>query len=101
MRGVFDVTPHVRIGQENILRCAFIKTKTPGVVTTQGLAEGPGPNGGLLGADNPTLHAAVAGTGCRPSAGAVSAVRRCLPALWRRCPHDRSMDSDRPKHIRS
>ena len=35
------------------------KNDNPGEVTTQGLAQGPGPNGGTLGADNPTLHATV------------------------------------------
>jgi hypothetical protein len=86
MRGVvFDVTPHVRIGQENILAVRiYIKTKTPGAVTTQGLARA-GPNGGLLGADNPTLHAASAGNGCRPSRALYRLYGDRLPALWRRC----------------
>jgi hypothetical protein len=42
------------------------RNKTPGLVTTQGLAEGPLPNGGELGQDSPTTHAAV-GWDCLPT----------------------------------
>lgn len=59
MRGHFDVTQFVRFGEENYLAVLIHKNDTPGDVTTQGLAFGPGANGGRLGADNPTLHAAV------------------------------------------
>jgi hypothetical protein len=59
IRGVFDITDAARFGEENILAVYIYKNDTPGAVTTQGLAEGPGPNGGLLGADTPTLHASV------------------------------------------
>ena len=59
IRGEFDVTELVRFGAENCLAVRIYKNDTPGEVTTQGLAWGPGPNGGALGADNPTLHAAV------------------------------------------
>ncbi|MDR0862805.1 MAG: discoidin domain-containing protein [Oscillospiraceae bacterium] len=56
-RAKFDVTDYT--GDENVVAVYIYKNDTPGEVTTQGLAEGPGPNGGLLGADNPTMHAAV------------------------------------------
>ena len=42
-----------------ILAVLIHRNKTPGLVTTQGLAEGPLGNGGELGQDNPTMHAAV------------------------------------------
>ncbi len=59
IRSRFDITDLVRFGAENGLAVRVHCNDTPGAVTTQGLAYGPGPNGGLLGADNPTLHAAV------------------------------------------
>ncbi len=59
IRAKFDVTDLVRFGEENCFAVRILKNETPGEVTTQGLAYGPGPNGGLLGADNPTCHAAV------------------------------------------
>jgi beta-galactosidase/beta-glucuronidase len=59
IRGKFDVTPLARFGEPNYLAVYVYKNDTPGAVTTQGLAEGPLPNGGALGADNPTIHAAV------------------------------------------
>lgn len=59
IRGRFDVTELADCGGENYLAVYICKNDTPGRVTTQGLAFGPGPNGGLLGADNPTLHASV------------------------------------------
>ncbi len=59
MRAEFDITGLVRFGEENVLAVLIHKNDTPGKVTTQGLAFGPGNNGGLLGADNPTLHASV------------------------------------------
>lgn len=59
IRARFDITDIAAFGEENYLAVFICKNETPGKVTTQGLAFGPGPNGGLLGADNPTLHAAV------------------------------------------
>jgi hypothetical protein len=59
MRARFDVTELANFGGENAVAVLIYKNDTPGDVTSQGLAEGPGPNGGLLGADNPTLHASV------------------------------------------
>jgi len=59
IRAKFDVTDIVRFGEENYLTVYIYKNDTPGEVTTQALAFGPGANGGLLGADNPTIHAAV------------------------------------------
>ena len=59
IRGRFDITELVRFGEENCLAVLIYKNDNPGEVTTQGLAQGPGPNGGTLGADNPTLHATV------------------------------------------
>ena len=59
IRSSFDVTDHVRFGEENYLAVLVRSNATPGELTPQGLAEGPGKNGGALGADNPTIHAAV------------------------------------------
>jgi hypothetical protein len=59
IRGRFDVTELALFGGTNCLAVRIHKNDNPGEVTTQGLAEGPGPNGGALGADSPTLHAAV------------------------------------------
>lgn len=59
IRAKFDVTELAAFGGENYLAVLIHKNDTPGEVTTQGLAYGPGPNGGALGADNPTIHAAV------------------------------------------
>jgi hypothetical protein len=59
VRGKFDITSLVRFGEPNYLAVYIYKNDTPGEVSTQGLAEGPMPNGGALGADNPTVHAAV------------------------------------------
>ena len=59
IRARFDVTQKTLFGQENHLAILVHKNDHPGQVTTQGLAYGPGNNGGLLGADNPTLHASV------------------------------------------
>jgi hypothetical protein len=59
VRGQFDVTDLLQSGGKNALAVLIHKNDTPGAVTGQGLAEGPLPNGGALGADNPTLHAAV------------------------------------------
>ncbi len=59
IRSEFDVTDLIRIGEENYLAVWVHSNENPGEPTPQGLVEGPGPNGGLLGADNPTIHAAV------------------------------------------
>ena len=59
IRARFDVTALARFGGPNFLAVRIYRNRTPGLVTTQGLAEGPLPNGGELGQDNPTLHAAV------------------------------------------
>ncbi|MDR2517603.1 MAG: hypothetical protein LBC88_09530, partial [Spirochaetaceae bacterium] len=58
VRGRFDITSRAQKGV-NYLAVRIYRNDTPGEVTTQGLAEGPLPNGGALGADNPTIHAAV------------------------------------------
>ncbi|MBN1276920.1 MAG: hypothetical protein JXA35_05455, partial [Deltaproteobacteria bacterium] len=58
-RAKFDISDLVRYGHENCLAVLIHRNNTPGLVTTQGLAEGPLPNGGELGQDSPTIHAAV------------------------------------------
>lgn len=58
-RGKFDISALANFGGQNYLAVLIHRNKTPGLVTTQGLAEGPLPNGGELGQDNPTIHAAV------------------------------------------
>jgi hypothetical protein len=59
IRAKFDITALANYGGRNYLAVLIHRNRTPGLVTTQGLAEGPLPNGGELGQDNPTMHAAV------------------------------------------
>ena len=59
IRAKFDVSAAANFGGQNYLAVLIHRNRTPGLVTTQGLAEGPLPNGGELGQDNPTIHAAV------------------------------------------
>jgi hypothetical protein len=59
IRSKFDISALANYGGQNYLAVLIHKNKTPGLVTTQGLAEGPLGNGGELGQDNPTMHAAV------------------------------------------
>ncbi|MGA7159338.1 MAG: discoidin domain-containing protein [Acidobacteriaceae bacterium] len=58
MRGRFDVTGKLRAGEKNALAVLIKKNDTPGS-TKQKTLETPGRNGGALGADNPTYHAAI------------------------------------------
>jgi hypothetical protein len=58
MRGRFDVTSKLRPGQKNALAVRIEKNATPGSCK-QKTYENGGPNGGALGADNPTYHASV------------------------------------------
>lgn len=57
-KGVFDVTGILLPGQKNSLAVKVEKNATPGFVTEQ-TKWSPDPNGGELGADNPTFHASV------------------------------------------
>ena len=59
IRAKFDVSALAHYGGQNCLAVLIHRNRTPGLVTTQGLAEGPLPNGGEIGQDNPTIHAAV------------------------------------------
>ena len=58
MRGRFDVTDKLRPGENNALAIRIEKNPTPGSCK-QKTYENGGPNGGALGADNPTYHASV------------------------------------------
>jgi len=58
IRGKFDITDYVTPGETAYLAVYIHKNDTPGAVTLQTLADA-GPNGGALGADNPTIHASV------------------------------------------
>jgi Exo-beta-D-glucosaminidase Ig-fold domain/F5/8 type C domain/Glycosyl hydrolases family 2 len=58
LRGRFDVTDKLRSGQKNPLAVRIEKNATPGSCK-QKTWESNGPNGGALGADNPTYHASV------------------------------------------
>ncbi|MGA8939923.1 MAG: discoidin domain-containing protein, partial [Acidobacteriaceae bacterium] len=58
MRGRFDVTGKLRVGEKNALAVLIEKNATPGS-TKQKTLETPGRNGGALGADNPTYHASI------------------------------------------
>ncbi len=57
MRGNFDVTDSIHAGARNVLAVRIEKPDTPGSVKEKG--NGRALNGGALGADNPTYHAAA------------------------------------------
>ncbi len=57
MRGVFDVTEFIHPGAKNALAVRVEKPATPGSVKEKG--NGRALNGGAMGADNPTFHAAA------------------------------------------
>jgi hypothetical protein len=56
--GRFDVTALLHPGQPNALAVLILKNANPGSVTEKNF-QSPGKNGGVLGADNPTMHATV------------------------------------------
>ncbi len=56
LRGRFDVTGILKPGAENALAVRIRKNATPGSVKEK-TWQSPDPNGGALGADNPTYHA--------------------------------------------
>ncbi len=58
IRGRFDVTELVNYGGENDLAVYIHMNDTPGLVSVQ-TKDDAGPNGGVLGADNPTIHASI------------------------------------------
>ena len=57
-RGRFDVTDKLLPGKTNVLAVLIEKNATPGSCKQKTFENG-GPNGGALGADNPTYHASV------------------------------------------
>ena len=58
IRGKFDITPYVVSGEKACIAVYIHKNDTPGQITVQSL-NSAGKNGGVLGADNPTIHASV------------------------------------------
>lgn len=58
IRGRFDVSKHMNYGGNNCLAVLIRKNDNPGYVSVQTM-DSPGPNGGILGADNPTIHASI------------------------------------------
>jgi hypothetical protein len=58
MTGRYDVTALLRPGAHNALAVRVIKNAHPGSVSEKNY-QSPGKNGGVLGADNPTMHASV------------------------------------------
>ena len=58
MAGRFDVSALLRAGQRNALAVRILKNANPGSVTEKDF-QSSGKNGGVLGADNPTMHASV------------------------------------------
>jgi beta-galactosidase/beta-glucuronidase len=58
IRGNFNISKYANYGGENYLAILIRKNENPGPVTLQ-TKESPGGNGGVLGADNPTIHAGV------------------------------------------
>ena len=57
-RARFDVTGQAPAGPQNALAVRILKNATPGSVKEKDF-ESPDKNGGALGADNPTFHAAI------------------------------------------
>jgi hypothetical protein len=57
-RGRFDVTARAKCDGENALAVLVHKNEHPGTVKTKTRASA-GRNGGVLGADNPTIHASI------------------------------------------
>ena len=58
MRGKFDVTALIHPAAKNALAVRVIKNATPGNIKVPTM-QTTGPNGGVLGADNPTYHASI------------------------------------------
>jgi len=58
IRGVFDVTREVRVGQRNTLAVRISPPPHPGIAHEESIAAGPGENGGNLAIDGPTFVAA-------------------------------------------
>ena len=58
IRGRFDISKLANYGEDNYVAVLIHKNDNPGTITLQTL-DSPGKNGGLLGADNPTIHASV------------------------------------------
>ncbi len=57
-RAAFDITDVALTSGENRLAVFIHANATPGAVTVQD-QNSPGPNGGVLGLDNPTIHASI------------------------------------------
>jgi hypothetical protein len=57
-RGKFDATSLIRPAAKNALALRIIKNATPGNIKVPTM-QSTGPNGGVLGADNPTYHASI------------------------------------------
>jgi beta-galactosidase/beta-glucuronidase len=57
-RAQFDVTPFVRPGAKNALAVLIHKNASPGAIKEKTLAKTDS-NGGILGADNPTMHSTI------------------------------------------
>jgi hypothetical protein len=58
IRGKFDITEFVQYGGDNCLAVYIHKNDNPGSPKAKTMEE-TGPNGGVLGADNPTIHASI------------------------------------------
>jgi beta-mannosidase len=58
-RGIFDVTDDLTPGKRAAIAVEILPPPHPGTPLEQTVRAGTGPNGGLLGADNPTFHATV------------------------------------------
>jgi len=58
-RGVFDVTSDLQPGRPAAIAVEILPPPHPGNPLEQTVKAGTGPNGGALGADNPTFHATV------------------------------------------
>ena len=57
IRGVFDVTNRIKVGQRNALAVRIAPPPHPGIAHEESIAAGPGENGGNLAIDGPTFVA--------------------------------------------
>ena len=58
IRGKFDVTDYIKVGEENSLAVLILKNDNPGEVTEQHL-EDPDANGGIIGYDSPSFLSSI------------------------------------------
>ncbi len=59
IRGIFDITPHVKPGQQAVLAVLVAPQPHPGIPHEHTLRDGMGPNGGITAIDGPTFLSTI------------------------------------------